>query len=903
MSGYAMKSVIQFLQLSNHELLLVIELYKDNQSINLSLNDLMQYLYQNESKLSKSDSSFLYLCARLIKKFSANNHLTFGIRNDEHMAIFFEEAIKNKIDIRLKSEQHSDEKLKINDCLPIQIKCSQKNITLLLEVSFPNTNDLGELPFLILRSKKHIYCYCSGYLTQINEQFEECLGNLYDRKQIVLSETSEIKNFIQLIYKPFKQSCLWEIRADFKTLLPQEITPLPCLTINHNGHQLDCILSFQYNKQVVDANSQEKEIIDKHSGLKIARLFDMEGVYQKDLMDLYQKYNLPFLLANPGEIALFLDKVIPVLIEREWVVLNNVTDFTVNSEPVTIEFNVQSSGTDWFYFEANTSINDQKMPLHEIARLMIENQGYIKTKKGFVKLSDQSQQELTTLAKIGAFKVNQKFKQHEVVPFLACSNSVSSTPSVNELIKKSKGFTDRTQDISLVELNGELRSYQTYAVHWMNFLVHLNSGGILADDMGLGKTVQTLAFSSQYQQKGPILVICPTTVTYNWKKEVAKFLPTYTSLVYGGQNRHKQFDKFNDTDVIVISFGILKNDIDLFKQMTFKAIYVDEAQYIKNPNSQISKAIKQLQSHFKLCMTGTPIENHLEDIWNLFDFIMPGYLGTKKQFELLCGANEKETLKTKIKPFILRREKREVLDSLPEKTEILLKCPLSEIQNNLYKTILDATKKGIQTAKQTKNKLHMLTALLKLRQVCTHPGLIKEFQDKNMPSAKFDVIKEKCVELMAESHKVVLFSQFTHMLDIIEDWVTEQGYYFERIDGTVTGKNRIAAVDRFQSSDKPSIFLISLKAGGVGINLTAADYVIHCDPWWNPAVESQATDRVHRMGQKNKVIVYKLICEGTVEEKIQDLQTEKRKLLQELVDIDDGQSTTLNVNDLEAILS
>ena len=351
-----------------------------------------------------------------------------------------------------------------------------------------------------------------------------------------------------------------------------------------------------------------------------------------------------------------------------------------------------------------------------------------------------------------------------------------------------------------------------------------------------------------------------------------------------------------------MSYGIIKNDLDWLKGIQFKAIFVDEAQYMKNPQSLISKSIKQLKSNFKLAMTGTPIENHLQDIWNLFDFVMPNYLGSKKEFETALDIGNKDILKARMKPFILRREKKEVLDSLPEKTEIIIKCPLSEAQMSIYKTVLDATKKGILKAKQSKNKLHMLTALLKLRQACTHPELIEECKGSGIGSAKFDLLKDKCSELIQENHKVVIFSQFTSMLDIIQDWIISEDIHYERIDGSVTGKNRINAVDRFQNSNKPTLFLISLKAGGVGINLTSADYVIHVDPWWNPAIEAQATDRVHRMGQKNKVIVYKLISEDTIEEKIQVLQNEKRQLLTEIVDIDDQESNTLDFERIEQFI-
>ena len=449
---------------------------------------------------------------------------------------------------------------------------------------------------------------------------------------------------------------------------------------------------------------------------------------------------------------------------------------------------------------------------------------------------------------------------------------------------------------------GQLRDYQQFGVNWMFMLSQIGLGGILADDMGLGKTVQTIALSTRLPGKEPIIVIGPTNVIYNWSKEIDTFLPGKKVIIYTGQTRQSKLTSFNNADFIITSFGVLKNDVDILTKFHYKAIFVDEAQYIKNPKTQISKSVKCLHGHFKLAMTGTPIENQLQDLWNLFDFIMPNYLGTQKAFDADITESRRDIIKTKIKPFVLRREKREVLESLPEKTEIIIKCPLSDEQMALYRTVLDATKKGILSTTGKRNRLGILAALLKLRQVCIHPGLLREVNSHAIPSAKFELVKEKIIELMDEGHKVVMFSQFTKMLDIIQEWITNQDYYYERIDGSITGKDRQAAIERFQEKRGSGIFLISLKAGGVGINLTAADYVMHLDPWWNPAIESQATDRVHRMGQKNKVFVYKFIAEGTIEEKIQNLQGEKKKLLAQVIDIDSVEEKSINLDEIKELV-
>ncbi len=683
--------------------------------------------------------------------------------------------------------------------------------------------------------------------------------------------------------------------------IPQDTPPEPLLKITYEAPILTPMLLFKYKNEIIPPDFKGKEVINKSNGKKMNRLMDMENIFQNDLITLFNEMDLPFMLQNPGDIAKFLDKVVPILKDRGWLIDSNVTNFTVEKKPVDLSFNISSSNN-LFYFEPNCSINGSPHSLQEIAALMVQNQGYIKTQKGFVQLSNQSQKELKTLVSLNAFRTGQTFSKSEVLPLITSTNVAGTNADVKTLIDRIDNMKNLSQFQISNEFRGQLRDYQQFGVNWMFMLSQIGLGGILADDMGLGKTVQTLALSTRLLGKKPILVIGPTNVIYNWSKEIKTFLPQKSSLIYTGPTRHSKLNQFNKVDFIITSFGVLKNDVSELSQFHYKGLFVDEAQYIKNSKTQISKAIKCLNSDFKLVMTGTPIENQLQDLWNLFDFIMPNYLGTQRSFDTDISQSRQHIIKTKIKPFVLRREKREVLNSLPEKTEIIIKCPLSEEQMTLYKTVLDATRKGISSASGKKNKLGILAALLKLRQVCIHPGLLKEVNSQAIPSAKFEIVKEKIIELMNENHKVVMFSQFTGMLDIIQKWVMQESFYLERIDGTITGKARQDAIERFQSHQGSGIFIISLKAGGVGINLTSADYVMHLDPWWNPAIESQATDRVHRMGQKNKVFVYKFIAEGTIEEKIQELQSQKKQLITQIIDIDNLEEKTINLDEIKSLV-
>jgi len=691
------------------------------------------------------------------------------------------------------------------------------------------------------------------------------------------------------------------VNLDIQQFLPSDDSPTPRLDIVYENNRLSTELSYNYGNCNVLPHDSTDVLKDATNGRLYKRQKDMEDIYQNDLMELFLSEKLPFLLENPGHIAKFLDQIVPTLKERDWMIHSSITDFNVLDTPIDLTFNVASPKQNWFEFSDRTTIDGQDMSFSEITRLLVENQGYIKTSSGYVKVSEESQQELNTLNSFQAFGSKKSFNMLEFMPLLGISSIEGADSNASQFIDNFKNF-HRAENTLGNDFKGELRDYQTYGVKWLSFLNQYQFGGILADDMGLGKTVQTIAFTTSIDQTSPYLIIGPTNVIYNWEKEIDKFTQRKKTVVYGGNQREKLLKKIPESNYVITSYGILKNDIDFLKNIPFEAIFIDEAQHIKNPKTQISKAVKQLNAKFRIAMTGTPIENYIQDLWNIFDFVMPNYLGKFSQFENDIKDGRKDQLKTRIKPFILRREKKEVLASLPEKTEIIIKCDMSPGQETLYKTVLDAAKKGIKNTKGKQERLNIFTALLKLRQVCIHPQLIKEVGATDIESTKFELAKEKINELIDEGHKIVMFSQFTEMLDIISKWTSEKKFYTERIDGSVSAKARMDAVDRFQTADKAGLFLISLKAGGVGLNLTAADYVIHLDPWWNPAIESQATDRVHRMGQKNKVFVYKLITKGTIEEKIQELQESKKQLLAEIIDIDTAAEKSLNFDEIKNLL-
>ncbi len=442
-----------------------------------------------------------------------------------------------------------------------------------------------------------------------------------------------------------------------------------------------------------------------------------------------------------------------------------------------------------------------------------------------------------------------------------------------------------------------LRHYQQEGVNWLQFLREYQMGGILADDMGLGKTVQTLAHLSieknKRRMKHPSLLIAPTSLMVNWRLEAERFTPNLKVLVFHGDDRHQYKDRLTDYDVVLTTYPLLVRDKEELLEQEFYYLILDEAQFIKNHKAKSTQIVHQIKAAHRLCLTGTPMENHLGELWSLFHFLMPGLLGDNKQFSKLFrtpiekhnDSERRRGLAMRVKPFMLRRHKEDVATELPEKTEILRSVELLGPQRDLYESIRLSMEKKVRDAIKknglARSHIIILDALLKLRQTCCDPKLLKLTSAKKAHnySGKMALLMDLLPNLVEEGRKILLFSQFTTMLGIIEDALKQAKLDYVKLTGST--KNRSKPIEAFQQGKVP-IFLISLKAGGTGLNLTAADTVIHYDPWWNPAVEDQATDRAHRIGQDKAVFVYKLLASGTVEETIQEMQQKKRSLMEGL---------------------
>ena len=457
---------------------------------------------------------------------------------------------------------------------------------------------------------------------------------------------------------------------------------------------------------------------------------------------------------------------------------------------------------------------------------------------------------------------------------------------VDEIIDKLKNVNEKDYDIPK-NLNAVLREYQVEGFKWFKNLSYLGFGGVLADEMGLGKTIQTIAFLLSEEGKKS-LIITPTSLIYNWKNEFERFAPSLKiALVHENKSeRFKIISEMNDYDVLLTTYGTLRNDKENYENITFDYCIIDEGQHIKNSVAQSTKAVKDINARVKFALTGTPIENNLLELWSIFDFVMPGYLynGTIFKKKFIDSENAIKELQKYIKPFMLRRLKKDVIKELPEKIEKRYYVDLTNEQKKIYGVFVKDIKRKIEESSFLENKITIFSYLTKLRQLCLDPSIIIENYEGG--SGKIDSAIDIIKENIEEHPKIILFSQFTSVLSNIKKSFEKNDIEYIYLDGNTNAKQRISIVNEFNESKKKLVFLISLKAGGTGLNLTSADIVIHFDPWWNPSIEEQATDRTHRIGQKNVVQVFKLVSEGTIEEKILKLQDEKKSLINDVMNED-----------------
>lgn len=736
---------------------------------------------------------------------------------------------------------------------------------------------------------------------------------------------------------------------------------------------------FVYGSETIPAKWEPKVVVSSDDRTIYQRDFKAEQVRFRELQQLeHVRLRYVYDVGKSGEQAFVpdkkLDAVLDRLVQAGWQVMLENQKLRQGGK---LQLSVKSS-VDWFELEGTLDFDGASVGLPSLLNAMRDGKQLIRLDDGTCAMIPKSLRErfarLASLANTEESSVRFQPSQAMLLDALLASEApdrVRLDQHFEQTREKLRGFEGVKPLEAPTGFQGELRGYQQEGLGWLEFLREFQLGGCLADDMGLGKTIQILAMllGRKLRPEGkrkplpPSLIVVPKSLVFNWLDEAGKFTPQLRMLNYTGLERHGLREKLADCDVVITTYGTLRQDIQELKDITFDYVILDEAQAIKNSNSQAAKSCRLLKAAHRLALTGTPVENHLGELWSIFEFLNPGFLGQSTKFQSLVRATSKgpvvsptdgpssssatmngeenrtvdgkvnrvtvsslaatqpdveesatddgddaravrRMLSQALRPFILRRTKSQVLTELPERTETTLFCEMEKRQRDLYDELRDfyrrSLKSKVASSGMAKSKIHVLEALLRLRQAACHPGLV-DARKFNIPSAKLDALFEQLEDLLSENHKALIFSQFTSLLTFVRAELDKRGIAYEYLDGQTTDRQR--RVDRFQKDPSLQLFLISLRAGGQGLNLTAADYVFILDPWWNPAVEAQAIDRAYRMGQQRNVFAYRLICRGTVEEKILELQRSKRELADAIINEDNSVIRNLTPEDLDMLLS
>ncbi|HUR45928.1 MAG TPA: SNF2-related protein, partial [Candidatus Saccharimonadales bacterium] len=635
-------------------------------------------------------------------------------------------------------------------------------------------------------------------------------------------------------------------------------------------------------------------------------------------------------LLGQNQVLNFFARLYPKL-EKEWTVtmeerLERST--AQNIERVQPKFEITSSGVQWFDLGVVFATQGgEKFSQSEIQRLILSGQSHMRLKNGKTAVIDtgavEELQEVLLDCSPEQHSGSYRLKSTQagfLESTLKQHGWQAQAPAQWRQRAEQQSGEAKLECPPLGTLENVLRPYQKTGVAWLHFLRKNAFGGILADEMGLGKTIETLAYLKTLHEARagsmiqPSLIICPTSLVFNWVAEAAKFTPEFKVLALNGPQRHALFSEIPNSHLVVTSYALIRRDLERYREIEFDTVVLDEAQHIKNRQTQNAQAVKSVRSIHRLVLTGTPLENSVLDLWSIFDFLMPGYLGSAQDFKeryespIVKGKDQaaQARLARRLRPFILRRLKSEVAKDLPERIEQVSFCELTEDQRAVYERVIDASRKEVLEAVGAqglaKSRMVILTALLRLRQICCDLRLLN-LENTNAASAsgKLDLFNELLEEVVDGGHRVLVFSQFVSMLQIIKERLDAEEIEHCYLDGSTV--NRGEVVNRFQNSPNIPVFLISLKAGGVGLNLTGADTVIHFDPWWNPAVEDQATSRAHRIGQSKVVTSYKLITRNTVEEKILALQTRKKEIIKATLSGEEDLASALTWEEIQDLLT
>ena len=917
----------------------------ENFAYNLrELNGKIQFFCEyKENRLTKSEIITL-LASNEKSKFLKEedlNLLNYLIHKLNHIQSIYQ--LLGDLDILFSFLKETNFKILFNE---IPIKFEKENYKLDFECFLDEDSNVvlkrenkGEL-FLGLKkayflSENKFYCLSSKipltFYKQINER-----KNLF-----TINKFLEIKDtFFKLLKEEHNLNSSDEVQKITDNMISEKTAPL-VLEIGKSAHFISVTLKYKIghelfnpkeysyyetsnwpsSKKEIKSLKEKNELIEYQSDENLSEHFFEEHLGFAALR--YVKKTNPFELLIPISAMEVAQKIfLPKLEKAVEIIYKEGVSLEITKEKVIFEIeNNLNRSKDLFEFNLTILIDNEKVSLSELKTLLSQNKKIMQLKKNKT-VNITNIREITKWVEfLSKFDFNQRAKGKyigktvlalEFDEFLEqCSDKkVVSNQEYVDLIMELKEKKP-VEEIALTnKISSTLRQYQKEGVYWMHFLKKYGFGGILADEMGLGKTIQALTLLSL--NKGPHLVICPKSLIYNWDAEIQKYFPKMKVLIIDKDSfsREKQIREYQHYDVVITSYSLLLKDYQHYLNNKVQFCYqiLDEAHYVKNMKTLSSKAVRLIASDNTILLTGTPIENNLEELYGTFELVMPGYLGNitefRKNFVAKIERNNKlalELLHTKVRPFILRRTKEQVLPELPEKQEQIVYNTMTQKQSLAYFELLSRVKEEIHSLVEKqgfeRSRIQILTALLKLRQICNHPALLdSSFKDESKISGKYEQFKELLSGIIENEEKVLVFSQFTSQLDIIENDLKKQNTKYLRLDGSTN--NRQELVNKFQNDPEVSVFLISLKAGGVGLNLTAATSVFLYDPWWNPMVEKQAIDRAHRIGQKKTVNIYKFITKNSIEEKILKIQERKGNLFDNVISEDSGFIKKLEWEDL-----
>jgi non-specific serine/threonine protein kinase len=823
--------------------------------------------------------------------------------------------------------------------LSIEITRNEQGLDLRARLDLPDhsihLDQFDEDNPLQIISQYPIWVLVDQYLFKIeNEANSEILKTWIANPKVHIPTRDE-DQFLEKYFLQIVQQV--RVESDFIHWEDVQAKPVPRLYLSEHKNRLVAQLRFGYGEFEVnyDPGLPEESIARQPGTWSLARIQRLpeeeENSYKILSTSSYRLKRAPK-PAEPGDFTLranahlidFLMQSVPRLLKDGFEIYGEerLKSVRVNRSRPTLSFSI-STGIDWFDLQAVIQFGDQSVPLKALRRALRANERYIKLADGSIgEIPPEWIERYRHLFAISQENESGLRLAKQQISLLDQILEQADSSQTDEEFKSRRQQLRNFAGIRAVELpdgfTGDLRPYQKAGYNWLHFLHQFEFGGCLADDMGLGKTIQVLAFLQSLKEgrgekappKTASLVVVPRSLLVNWQREAARFAPGLRVLVYFNSHRTQDTRTFDDYDLVITTYGIMLRDVKFLRQYPFEMILLDESQAIKNPLSKTAKAARTLKAAHRLVLTGTPVENSTIELWSQFSFLNPGLLGSLDYFKndfanpIEKKGDEKaaQFLRNLTFPFILRRTKAQVAPELPARTERILYTDMEPAQRKFYLRIRDQYRSllmGVIDDGQGINQARMkiLEGLLRLRQIANHPRLVdRQFRGD---SGKFELLLETLATLKAEGHKTLVFSQFVQMLSLVREALEARRWPYAYLDGHT--RDRQERVDRFQEDTNLPFFLISLKAGGLGLNLTAADYVIHIDPWWNPAVEMQATDRTHRIGQDRPVFVYKLITRDSVEEKILLLQERKRELVQQLIITEANFLKSLTQSDLDVL--